>query len=111
MTYNYNDLIPEVLKKLPRLKDAPGYDDTDSESPYVAFASFLPFALSDPNRASEFLTIINEIYNDTTDLKVRNLIFLEIFEALTTSNNSTLGLETFSGQALRDYSSLAQRIK
>ena len=67
--------------RMPELSKAPGYDETDNDNPYVAFASFNAFMESDKTRLLEFLRVSDEIYTNTADPRVINLIKLEIFDS------------------------------
>ena len=88
MTYTLADLIPSMLAQMPSLKDAPGFEPIDMSNPYVAFAMFRPFALENIERLTAFLGLVNNIYNETSDLEVINLVHIDIFPDLATNEHS-----------------------
>jgi hypothetical protein len=92
-----------MIKKMPELAQAPGYDKTDNDNPYVAFASFKPYVFEDEDKSRKFISLTNEIYNSSSDDKILNFVALEIFETLATSPNPNIGLELFTDKALKDF--------
>lgn len=80
MKINQNNIINHLLFKLPILANSPGFEESDKKLPYVAFGMFKPFVIKDKKLLRDFLALNSDIYNNTEDNEVINLIHVEIFE-------------------------------
>lgn len=81
MKINSENVIEFLISKIPSLSKAPGFDDEDISSPYVAFASFVPFVIADEDLLNSFMREVSSLYEkEYQDQELINLFKIEIFE-------------------------------
>lgn len=99
---DYNNYIDTLISKIPELKLALGYDEDDNDNPYVAMASLIRFVKTDSLLYEKFLKLNNNIFNETVDVRVADLIAMEIIHDYCFDNYNLNYSTYFNGKSLEE---------
>lgn len=79
MDITFENIIDYLVNKIPELEKSPGFQEDDRETPYVAFACFLPFIRSKDKILKQFIFELSKISQEKKfDTRNEGLI-LELF--------------------------------
>lgn len=100
MKVDFSNYVRLLLEKIPELLNSPGYDEDDDDNPYVANANFIAHAKENNDLYTQFLIVNGELFNNTGDKELKNLIGMEIIDDYAYSQDSLLKYKDyFNGEA------------